>query len=131
MRETPAILIIDDNEEELQMYVSKLSEGNFVIFTAQDGSEGIDIAREEQPDLILVDLSMPGVNGLDTVFQLKDDATTLMIPFVFLVDSNDAPEDVTAARASNAAALLNKQEDVELLVERLQEILSLLPARPE
>jgi len=69
------LLIIDDQEDLLQL-LSYLFESNYNVFTASNGSEGIQIAKEEVPDCILLDIQMPDVSGYDVVRALRDDEKT-------------------------------------------------------
>jgi|SRR5208283_917282 len=79
------ILMIDD-EEDLAYFVRLNLEktGKFTVITAKRGSEGIKLAKTEKPDLILLDLVMPGLDGGQVAAQLMDNASTEKIPIIFL-----------------------------------------------
>jgi CheY-like chemotaxis protein len=78
------ILIVDDDEEILSLLEKKLSSDGFEVVVARDGKEALELARTHTPQLILMDIVMPGVDGPEVVALLKDDPTTQFIPIVFL-----------------------------------------------
>lgn len=84
MNEEPKILIIDDEEAICQMYKMKLEMEGLQVLTATEGQTGIELAKNEKPQLILLDIIMPRVNGFDVLKILKDDKETKDIP-VFLL----------------------------------------------
>ncbi len=79
------ILLVDD-EEDFCFFMKKNLEGTneFQVITATEGREGIDLARKERPDLILLDIVMPGVSGVDMADALLNDPETKQIPIIFL-----------------------------------------------
>ena len=127
--DAPTILLIDDEEEMLDLYSTKLKQSGFHVLTAQDGFDGIDIARREQPDLILLDVLMPGIKGEDVLYQLKDEPSTSSIPVIFLTAAQLTEEEKRNLRESGAEDFMKKELDLELLVEQLQERVNLLPPK--
>ncbi len=85
MADRTKILMIDD-EEDLTYFVRLNLEktGKFTVFTTPRGSEGIKLAKSEKPDLILLDLLMPEMDGGQVAAQLMADASTKKIPIIFL-----------------------------------------------
>jgi two-component system, sensor histidine kinase and response regulator len=83
------ILIIDDEEWLREMVNLALSQKGFEVIEAANGSEGIDVARKELPDLILCDVNMDKVNGYATLSSLRDDPTTASIPFILMTGLAD------------------------------------------
>jgi len=81
------ILIVDDNLLNLELAHDVLELANFDVELAASGMEGVEKARERQPDLVLMDLRMPGMSGLEAMQQLHNDATTRHIPVVVLTAS--------------------------------------------
>lgn len=69
----PKILLIDDDPFIVDMYVLKLKEGRFEIEIARDGKEGVKKAREFNPDIILLDIVMPGLDGFGVLEELRKD----------------------------------------------------------
>lgn len=74
------ILIIDDYADNRELLRLMLEQAGYVVSEASNGREGIDVARREQPDAALVDLSMPGTDGWDVLTELRADLTTANIP---------------------------------------------------
>jgi two-component system alkaline phosphatase synthesis response regulator PhoP len=77
------LLIIDDEPEYLEA-MSKPFQSEFQVFTAPNGQEGIRVARVELPDLIILDIKMPGMNGYDVCTQLRTNELTRKIPIIIL-----------------------------------------------
>ena len=78
------ILIVDDEPDIIELVVNRLSSNDFKVIAANDGEEGIKRAKEDSPDLILMDIMMPNMSGGDAVKVLKEDAKTQNIPIIFL-----------------------------------------------
>jgi DNA-binding response OmpR family regulator len=77
------ILIIDD-EDDMRDFIAGQLEANFTILTAKDGTDGLEKASQWQPDLIVCDVMMPGINGFDVTRTLKDNLLTSHIPIILL-----------------------------------------------
>jgi CheY-like chemotaxis protein len=80
----PRILIVEDNELNRDMLSRRLKKRGFEIEIAPDGAQGMATARGERPDLILMDMSLPVVDGWEATRQLKADPATATIPIVAL-----------------------------------------------
>ena len=78
------ILIVDDFKDDREMYAHFLSSKGFRVVVAGDGEEGLTKAFQLQPDLIIMDLWLPGIGGWEAIRQLKKDAKTKHIPIVVL-----------------------------------------------
>ena len=78
------ILLVEDNEMNRDMLTRRLERKGFHIIAAVDGAEGIEMAQTEQPDLILLDMSLPVVDGWEAARQLKANAMTRNIPVIAL-----------------------------------------------
>ena len=81
---TARILIVDDVPANTRLLEAKLAAEYYQVTSARDGFETLAIARDWQPDLILLDVMMPGMDGYECCRRLKDDAVTLHIPVVML-----------------------------------------------
>ena len=86
---TPIILIIDDNPVNLRVLSDQLLQRGFMVVVAQDGEEGLERARLVKPDLILLDVMMPGINGLEACRRLKASDATCEIPVIFKTSLTD------------------------------------------
>jgi len=83
------ILVIEDSPDVREIIADTLSYKGFEVFTADDGVSGIEVARSRLPDLIICDIHMPNLDGYDTLAALRKDATTAVIPFIFLTGAVD------------------------------------------
>ena len=92
MLEDKVILVVDDDYTLLQMYNERIKQEGAIVVTAQDGAGALQQASESRPHIILLDLMMPGMSGLDVLRQLKADETVKNIPvivFSALADENN------------------------------------------
>jgi two-component system, cell cycle response regulator DivK len=80
----PKILVVEDNEMNRDMLVRRLQHRGFQVSTAGDGLQGLALARSLMPDLILLDMSLPGMDGWEVTKKLKGDANTRDIPVIAL-----------------------------------------------
>jgi len=78
------VLLIEDNELNSDMLKRRLERKEFIVSCAEDGQRGIDMAKNEMPDIILLDLSLPVIDGWNVARQLKADANTKDIPIIAL-----------------------------------------------
>ena len=83
------ILVIDDNLEILDTMIAILEMERFEAIGAANGATGLQLARERQPDLIICDIRMPGMDGFAVRDQLLEDPATKSIPFIFLTAHAD------------------------------------------
>lgn len=95
VKETPKILVIDDRPDNVYFLQSRLQTENFFVITAFSGPEGIEKVKTEKPDLILLDIMMPGMDGYEVCKILTSDEETKDIPIILVtakVDSRDVEE---------------------------------------
>ena len=78
------ILYVEDNDDNVYMLKNRLSRAGFTVVIATNGAQGIAMATSEQPDLILMDLTLPDIDGEDVTRRLKADAATKGIPIIAL-----------------------------------------------
>lgn len=78
------ILIVENNHTHAKLTATLLEKTGYAVLLAGDAEDGMRIARERQPDLILMDIQLPGLNGLAATRQLKDDTVTRVIPVIVL-----------------------------------------------
>jgi len=84
------ILLVDDSNTVLMMEQMILAHGRYVLRTARDGEEAIERARSEQPDLILLDVVMPKMNGLDALQAIRADDQIKHIPVIMVTTRSEA-----------------------------------------
>ncbi len=80
----PRILLVEDNEMNLDMLSRRLERRKFEVLAAEDGQAGIEMAAAEQPDVILMDMSLPVIDGWEATRRLKADPATAGIPIIAL-----------------------------------------------
>ena len=78
------ILIIEDDKFLRELIVRKLTSENYDVIEAVDGENGIKLTKEQKPDLILLDLILPGIDGFEVLSQVKKDSSVMMIPIIIL-----------------------------------------------
>src|SRR5512147_2347954 len=83
------ILLIDDDNALRNLVAEQLAEAGHTILEANTGAKGIALARQHIPDLILCDVTMPEISGYDVFEELKKDATTQTVPFMFLTGNSE------------------------------------------
>ncbi len=95
----PTILVIDDTAANLVLMVDYLGSHGFSLAVAQDGEEGVERARFAQPDLILLDVMMPGMNGFEACRRLKEQEATRHIPVIFMTALSDPSDKINGFNA--------------------------------
>jgi CheY-like chemotaxis protein len=116
------ILIIDDEVKALALLKTNLEDSNFEVHTANNGVEGVLKAIQLIPDLIVLDVRMPELDGWDVCKRLKSTASTKDIPIVFLT-AFSSDKDREKAKALGAAEYLTKPIDPDKLLNMLRDIL--------
>lgn len=99
---TKSVLIIDDEPAICEMYKIKLEQRGYKVFTAMGGTEGIEIAKKEKPNVILLDIIMPKINGFDVLKTLKETTESKDIP-VFM--TTNLPEHTSGEKAKSLGAV--------------------------
>ena len=97
MHEPPRILVVDDNPNNVDILKTRLESHGYEIVTAANGMAALDRAVADAPDLILLDVMMPGVDGLEVCRRLKSDRNVPFTPIVIITAKSDA-KDVIALR---------------------------------
>ena len=86
------ILVIEDDKFLEKLCARKLEDAGFAVLIANDGEEGLKKIKEEKPDLILLDIVLPGIDGFEVLRQLKKDMVTALIPVIFLTNLGQEDE---------------------------------------
>jgi twitching motility two-component system response regulator PilH len=116
------ILVVDDSPTETRIFVTALVRAGYRVETASDGEQGVEQARRLLPDLILMDVIMPVLNGFQATRMLHRDEATAHIP-VIMVTTKDQPTDRTWGLRQGASDYLVKPVDPVALVERVNAVL--------
>ena len=117
------ILVIDDHAMEVEYIASILRQAGHLVFAAFDGREGIRLAENMQPDLVLMDIIMPDLNGFQATRELQNNPETGHIP-VIVVSSKDEEIDKLWAIKQGARAYLEKGFTKEALLQTIDDVIS-------
>ncbi|MDP3697520.1 MAG: response regulator [Candidatus Taylorbacteria bacterium] len=118
------ILLVDDDPLINRMYQVKLSEDGYNVEIAANGEEALIKARKHKPDLILLDLMMPKMNGIEALKELKKDETTKNIKIIILTNLEDKEGNLEKAKEMGALDYLIKAEtDLKVLSEKVKVVL--------
>ncbi len=121
----PKILLVEDNEMNRDMLSRRLRRRGFAVIMALDGAQGVEMARSEIPDLILMDMSLPVMDGWTATRTLKSDSSTARIPVIGL-SAYSLSSDLDKALESGCDDYDTKPVDLERLLEKMQIQLSKL-----
>jgi adenylate cyclase len=122
MRDVPLILVVDDVRDNIEIVRLRLESQSFNVITAERGEEALEKAASALPDLILLDVMMPGIDGIETVKRLKADTSLPFIPVILLTARSDTKE-VIAGLDSGADDYLTKPFDHDALLARVRAML--------
>jgi two-component system, cell cycle response regulator DivK len=119
----PKILLVEDNELNRDMLSRRLQRRGFEIIAAADGEKGVALAVSEKPDLILMDISLPGLNGWDATKQIRRNTLTAPIPIIALT-----AHAMSGDREKTLEAGCNEYEtkpvELEALLSKIEALLS-------
>jgi len=124
------ILIVDDNPENLRLLVNILQNEGYIVRPARNGLTALNSARSDRPDLILLDILMPKMDGYETCRRLKADIRAKHIPVIFISALSDSFDKVKAFDAG-CVDYIGKPFNTEELLARVTTHLSLLNSRRE
>ncbi len=116
------VLIVDDSPTEAHILTGILEKNGHQVITAPDGESGIVSAKANNPDVILMDVVMPGLNGFQATRQLKKDGTTSSIPVIIVSTKSQATDRVWGMR-QGANDYITKPVDEKALIESLNNVL--------
>jgi CheY-like chemotaxis protein len=112
------ILYVEDNDDNVYMLKNRLSRAGFTVVIATNGAQGIAMANSEQPDLILMDLTLPDIDGEEATRRLKGDPATKHIP-VLALTANAMSADREKAIAAGCDDFDTKPVDMPRLLEKI------------
>jgi len=127
-RPTPVILVVDDQAANVRVVGQLLAQAGFEVVPAMSGQEGLDLARADPPDLVLLDMRMPGMTGFQVLQALQDLPTTQDIPVIFLTADIER-DSLTRAFGAGAVDYITKPFVAEELLVRVRTHIELKQSR--
>lgn len=117
------VLVIDDSPTETHQISTILSKHGYEVVAADSGEAGVEMAKAESPDLVLMDIVMPGINGFQATRQLSRGADTSAIP-VIMVTTKNQPSDREWSRKQGARGYLVKPVPEKDLINTIETVLA-------
>ncbi|HZH84623.1 MAG TPA: response regulator, partial [Phototrophicaceae bacterium] len=122
MSKSPRILAVDDNKQNLSVLERALSAAGYEVLTAQDGATALALIRSSAPDLVLLDVMMPGMSGYEVCQQIRANEATCLLPVVMLTALTDVADRIRGIE-SGADDFLSKPVNREELLTRVKSLL--------
>ncbi|MGH8112333.1 MAG: response regulator [Rhodanobacteraceae bacterium] len=116
------ILLVEDNEMNRDMLSRRLSHRGYIVVTAVDGQAALDLATSARPELVLMDMSLPVIDGLEATRRLKANVQTRNIPIIALT-AHAMAEDRERALAAGCDDFDTKPVDMERLIGKVEALL--------
>ncbi|MEX2369029.1 MAG: response regulator [Candidatus Paceibacterota bacterium] len=124
MENTYTILLVEDDNFLIEILVKKFKESGYKVVHAGNGNDALRKVHDEEPDLIMLDIILPGMNGFEVIQKLKDDETTKNIPVAFLSNLGQK-EDIEKGKKLGAVDFIVKaNHSLDEIVKRAEEIIS-------
>ncbi|MFC1664253.1 response regulator [Pseudomonadota bacterium] len=117
------ILYVEDNEDNIYMLVKRLERNGYTILIARDGKQGIETAKATLPDIILMDLGLPIIDGWKAIQLLRVDANTRRIPII-AVSAHSMDHDRSSAIKAGADDFVSKPIKMSVLLKMLKRLLT-------
>jgi two-component system cell cycle response regulator DivK len=115
------VLIVEDNEKNMKLARDVLQAKGYSTVEAVTGEEGVKLAKERKPDLVLMDIQLPGISGIEAFKQIRADAKTKAIPVIALTASV-TPTDRTAISAAGFDAFLGKPINLKEFIDTVKRL---------
>lgn len=109
------VLIVDDSPTEMYKLTAMLERHGHQVLKADNGADGVALARQEKPDAVLMDIVMPGMNGFQATRQLSKDAETKAIPVIMVTTKDQDTDKVWSQRQGARSYLVKPIEEHDLL----------------
>jgi DNA-binding response OmpR family regulator len=121
--EDNSVLIVNDEPDQLRLMRSLLNKAGYAVLTAEDGVEGLTLARDRRPDLVISDVTMPRMNGLDFCRQLRADTELKSVPILLVSALQKDTENVVAGLRAGADDYLEVPFDSTRLIAKVSRLL--------
>jgi CheY-like chemotaxis protein len=120
MATPPLILVVDDSPIQCKLYSSLLKSNGYQVITGSNGRQAIDLALEHRPDLILMDITMPEMDGIAATRELRTHPDMQHIPIIAITATTD-PEDLERARDAGYSDAVDKAADRGTALAQIQQ----------
>ena len=117
------ILVVDDSPIQRRICSSTLKANGYNVVLAENGRQGVDMALQHHPDLILMDITMPELDGLSATRELRTHRAMAHLPILALAASSDADE-LAVARQAGYSDIVNKSDDRLVLLDKVRRWIS-------
>jgi len=117
------VLIVDDEEDVLQMLGKRLTASGYSVITATNGTDAIALAKSQHPDIIILDIIMPGMEGGEVAAELKEHPLTRSIPVILLTAMLSKTEEEKHGSMVGGHIALAKPLDIEKLLDQMKKLL--------
>ncbi len=114
----PLILIVDDDRSNRKLVSMVLDMEGYFVLTAETAEEALDLIRDATPDLVLIDLELPGMNGLSLAHLLRTGESTRHLPLIAL-SAHAMPDEISKAAAAGCDAYITKPIDTRKFCEQI------------
>ena len=115
------VLIVEDNDKNMKLARDVLRAKGYETLEAVTGEEGVKLAKEKKPDLVLMDIQLPGINGIEAFRQIRADAATRAIP-VCALTASVTPTDRSAINAAGFDAFLSKPINLKEFLDTVKRL---------
>ncbi|MBU0467898.1 MAG: response regulator [Candidatus Omnitrophica bacterium] len=122
IKKSKKILLVDDDPVIVKLLENRLTEVGYKVVSALEAADGLQIAISDSPDLIVLDVMMPIINGYNFCHLLKSEEGKKEIPIIFLTSRN-SQEDIQIGHKMGADAYLTKPVDIGVLIDKIEELL--------
>jgi two-component system cell cycle response regulator DivK len=116
------VLIVEDNDKNMKLARDVLQAKGYTTLEAVTGEDGVKLAKEKGPDLVLMDIQLPGINGIEAFKQIRGDTKTAQIPVVALTASV-TPTDRSAITAAGFDAFIGKPINLKEFLQAVREMI--------
>lgn len=125
MANPPVVLLVDDEPNFLEIFSTKLSSAGFKVEVARGGEEGVAMAKKLMPDLVLMDVQMPQMNGIEALIRLKSDPKTADLKILLLTALGDARTEIQEinrrlSKEVGAIGYIKKTDDLDSIAEYIR-----------
>lgn len=116
------ILVVDDDENLIKLLNISLTKAGYAVTKASNAETAIELANKQKPDLIISDVNMPGMDGIEFCWMIREKSTIPMVPFIFLSNLKD-PDSVIHGFRAGADEFLHKPVDREVLISHVSSLI--------